>query len=115
VLPLPDHHTLYYLTIPVIGLGMAAAYGFSCVARSPGAVPRLAAILIYLAGMLPFPVRRRVVAPTDRQCPRSGACVEAARETHPGKTIVLDAIPPVVYNDSIVRERYTQPIWISCI
>jgi len=103
VLPLPDHHTVYYLSIPMIGMAMMAAYGFSCVARQPAS--RLAAslaIVAYLAAMVPVSRSATHWWHDQTAAIRSVVLgVEAAHETHPDKTIVLDGIPPNVYNDSI--------------
>ncbi|MES1258234.1 MAG: hypothetical protein ABUS51_07380, partial [Acidobacteriota bacterium] len=109
VLPLPDHHSDYYLTIPLAGLGMTAAWGFTCAwrAASGGGTGRVwqgvavLAIAVYLAGMIP--VSRSA---TRWAFEKSGAVrglvlgVDAARHTHPGKVILLDGLPDQLYHDS---------------
>jgi hypothetical protein len=104
VLVLPDHHSDYYLAIPLIGLAMLLGYGATCGVREYGRWRLLALLPLtgYLVGMIPVsrsatrwwlnksePVRALVLG------------VAAAREKHPGKAILLDGIPGVVYDDSM--------------
>jgi hypothetical protein len=111
MLPLPDHYSDYYLTVPVIGPAMLGGLGIS---RALAAVSTrrllrplcVCAVLIMLAAYL------RVMVPTariatrwwlDRSLAVRGLVlgVRAAEETHPGKTIVLDGIPKDLYDSSI--------------
>jgi hypothetical protein len=111
MLPLPGHHSDYYLTIPVIGPAMLGGLGIARALsnwRQP-AVGRLlpaCAVLILLAAYM------RVMIPTARTATRwwldrSQAVrglvlgVQAAEEAHPGKTVVLDGVKSDVYDSSM--------------
>jgi hypothetical protein len=104
VLVLPEHHSDYYLTIPLIGLGMLVGFGVTCGAREAGRLRWLALVPVfaYLCGMVPIsqaashwslektgPVRALVLG------------TQAAREKHPGKTILLNGITAGLYEDSM--------------
>lgn len=104
MLPIPDHRSDYYLTIPLIGLSMAAAWGVECAWRA-GWIWRVPAILVvaaYLGVMVP-------VSDADGQwwltrSIHSRAIVlgaVAAQQAHPGKTIVLDGVTTGVYEDAV--------------
>jgi Dolichyl-phosphate-mannose-protein mannosyltransferase len=114
MLPLPDHRTDYYLTIPLLGLAMLGAFGISEAWTAVGAwagVWKLAAVampLVYLIGM--YPVTR--VAERwwlDRSLAVRGLVlgVAAAQEAHPGKTIVLDGVNTDLYNISMADSALT--------
>jgi hypothetical protein len=112
MLPLPDHHSDYYLTIPLIGLAMLAGLGIS---RALGAAfdqIGLQRTLVACAALLLLAAYLRVMVPTARIAARwrldrsrevRGLVlgVKAAEEAHPGKTIVLDGIKSDVYDSSI--------------
>jgi hypothetical protein len=104
ILVLPDHHTDYYLFLPLIGLGMFFGYGFTCGVRDFGRRRWLAAIPLaaYLWGMIPIsqaathwtlgktqPVRGLVLG------------LQAAREKHPGKTILINGMTGELYHNSL--------------
>jgi 4-amino-4-deoxy-L-arabinose transferase-like glycosyltransferase len=112
VLPLWDHHSDYYLTIPLIGLGMLAGWA---VARG-GAVVRAGAaiaVLLYLGGMIPA-ARAATHWWLERTIPVRGLVlgVEAARDSHPGKVILLDGITSELY-DSAVGQAAFLPLGIT--
>jgi len=109
MLPLKDHRTDYYLTIPVIGIAMlggAAAgkyWNQSLMRRAIVVIP----ITAYLWAMVPvtegvtqwwrnrsLSVRTLVLG------------VEAARQTHPGKAIVLDGITTELFNLSFAHSPF---------
>jgi hypothetical protein len=109
VLVLPDHHSDYYLTIPLIGFGMLAGWATARAVLEFGTRALVAALPLaaYFIGMVPMsqaatrwalqktePVRTLVLG------------VEAARRTHPGKSILLDRIPASVYTDSIAHGAF---------
>lgn len=115
VLILPDHYTDYYLTIPLLGLGMLFGFGATCGSRDYGKWRYLAILPIaaYLTVMIPVsrsatrwwlnktePVRALVLG------------VEAAHRTHPGKAILLDGLPGPVYDDSMSQGAF-YPLHIS--
>jgi hypothetical protein len=99
-LPLPDHRTGYYLTIPVAGLAMLGGWGISR-AIDAGFVWQVAALLplvVYLAGMIPL-AKQSTRWWRDRTGPVRGLVlgVKAAQESNPGKTIVMEGISPDLF------------------
>jgi hypothetical protein len=104
VLVLPDHMTDYYLTIPLIGLAMMFGYGVTCGVRDLGNWRWLALIPIaaYLCGMIPIS-NSATNWSYEKTLPIRGIVlgVEAAREKHPGKAILLDGLSEGKYNDSV--------------
>ena len=106
VLPLPDHHSDYYLTIPVAGLAMTAAWGLAAALRS-GANRRVwaglagLAMVVHLAGMIPISRAATRWAYDKSQAVRGVVLgVQAAHQTHPGKPILLDGMSEQLYHDS---------------
>jgi hypothetical protein len=105
ILPLPGHHTDYYLTIPLAGLGMLAGWGCTRAWHAPHRAWRIvsiAAVMAYLYAMVPVsraathwwqertqPVRSLVLG------------VGAARESHPRQVILLDGITSALYSASV--------------
>lgn len=114
VLPLRDHVTDYYLTLPVIGVAMLL--GAALAAR-----PRVAAlpVALYLAMMLPAAtVGTRWYADRSRHVRTLVLGVMRGREQHPGKAILLDGVDDELYAAAIahsafgslgVREVYLAP------
>jgi hypothetical protein len=112
VLPLPDHHSDYYLTIPLIGLAMLAGWAVSCAWRNgrrsemPGnrawQIAPAVVIIAYLCGMIPV-ARSASRWALEKTKPVRGLVlgVEAAHRSHPGKAIVLTGITPQLFEDSI--------------
>jgi hypothetical protein len=111
MLPLPGHHSDYYLTIPLIGLAML---GGLAVSRAFGAVStrRFLRPLCVCAALILLAAYLRVMVPTARTSTRwwldrsrevRGLVlgVQAAQEAHPGKTVVLDGIKTDLYDRSI--------------
>jgi hypothetical protein len=104
VLPLANHQSDYYLTIPLAGFGMLAGFGVTCAVRDFGRW-RLAA-LVPLAGyfILMIPVSRSATHWTFEKTRPIEALVVGvaqARERHPNDAIVIDRLPPPVYKDSM--------------
>jgi hypothetical protein len=102
--PLPDHHTDYYVSIPLIGLAMLGALGISQALRSTWIwrAPALASLVLYLSVMVPA-TQTALRFWIDRSLPMRGLVlgVAAAHQTHPGKIIVLDGITSSLYDDAI--------------
>jgi hypothetical protein len=114
MLPIPDHHTDYYVTVPLIGLSILAAWGAVSAFRSDwtmrGLVWRVAAFLLTV-GFL------RVTTTVSQSNTRwwmnhSGQAralvlgAEAAHRSHPGKTIVLDAVTTDLYEDAVAQAGF---------
>ncbi len=116
VLPLANHRTDYYLTIPAIGIAMlgGAAAGHCCRSMTLAslraflqsavvAIP----IAVYLWAMIP--VTRAV---TDWWLIKSLAVrtlvlgARSASQTHPGKAIVLDAVTTDLFNFSLAHSAF---------
>lgn len=97
VLVLPDHHSDYYLTLPLIGLAMLFGFGFS--RWRWWALLPLAA---YFYGMIPISLSATRWS-LDKTKPIRGIVLgaQAASEKHPGKAIVLNGITKGLYLDSI--------------
>jgi hypothetical protein len=110
MLPLPDHRTDYYLTVPLIGLAMLGAFGISEAWNAAGGwkIVAVALPVLYLTGM--YPVTRVATRwQLDRSLEVRGLVlgVAAAQESHPGKTIVLDGISSDLYNISMADSAIT--------
>jgi hypothetical protein len=110
VLPLPDHRSDYYLTIPLIGLAMLGGLGLAQALHSRWRWRIAAAIALaaYLACMIPV---TRIASQwwLDRSLQVRGLVlgVQAAEATHPGKTIVLDGVTSDLYNISLADSAIT--------
>jgi hypothetical protein len=104
VLSLPDHISDYYLTVPLIGLAMAGAWGIAMAWRSTPLlrVAALIPLVAYLGAMLPS-TRTAVNYWVERGYPIRGLVlgVQAAQQAHPGKAIVLDGITSQLYDDAV--------------
>jgi hypothetical protein len=115
LLPLPNHRTDYYLTIPIIGLSMLAASSVARLIeeRRPEArgVWRLAAptalVAIYLLAMIPA-AHAGVVWWYERSYPLRALVlgVDAAQKTHPGKIIVMDGITDALWDDGFAQGAF---------
>jgi 4-amino-4-deoxy-L-arabinose transferase-like glycosyltransferase len=106
VLPLWDHHSDYYLTIPLVGLGMLAGWAVArggTVVRAGAAI----ALLLYLGGMIPA-ARAASHWWLERTLPVRGLVlgVEAATESHPGKIILLDGITSELYDNAVGQAAF---------
>jgi len=110
VLVLPDHHTDYYLTMPLIGLSMLIGFGVTCVVRAAGKWRWVALIPVfaYLCGMVPVSLAATRWS-LDKTKPVRGLVLgaQAAQQKHPGKVIVLNGITSGLYLDSIAQGAFT--------
>ena len=110
MLPLPEHRTDYYLTIPLIGLAMLGGWGVSEALHSRWTwqVATLIPLIAYLSCMIPV---TRIAARwwLNRSQAVRGLVlgVKAAEAAHPGKTIVLDGITSDLYNASLADSALT--------
>jgi hypothetical protein len=95
VLPLRDHISDYYLTIPTVGLAMLGGWGFAR-AWKAGVLWRLAAIAVSAAYIYPSAVQGRIVTAWyyHRSIPIRNLyrAVERAHELHPNKIILLTGV-----------------------
>lgn len=102
VLVLPQHLTEYYLTLPLIGLGMLFGFGVTRGVENLGKLRWLALIPVfaYLYGMIPISLAASRWSLNKTDTVRGivlGA--QAAQEKHPGKVIVLNGITAEKYQD----------------
>ena len=109
VLPLRDHLSVYYLTIPTIGLAVLGAWGF-CEAWQRGGALRTVSLLAataYLAASLPV---ARYETRWDYENARAARTlvrgVARARELHPGKVILLTGVNGDLFWTAIVEKPF---------
>jgi hypothetical protein len=110
MLPLPDHRTDYYLTIPLIGLAMLGGWGVSQALHSRWTwqVATLIPLAAYLGCMIPVTrIASRWWLDRSQGVRALVLGVRAAESTHPGKTIVLDGITSDLYNASLADSAVT--------
>ncbi len=101
VLPLRDHVSEYYLTLPLVGLAALAGYAFARAPRVPA--------LVLAAGYLYFSVPAAHAGAAwwrSRADAARGLVlgVEAAHKLHPGKIILLSGVTDKLFWDA-VRHR----------
>jgi hypothetical protein len=109
VLPLRDHLSDYYLTMPLIGLAMLAGWAVAAAWRSRWYARTAAVVLaaVYLASSLP--VARAV---TRWHYDRSRAArtlvlgLARAHELHPDKTILLTGVTSELFWSAIADKAY---------
>jgi hypothetical protein len=100
VLPLRDHISDYYLTLPIIGLAILGAYALVRAWSQPGAW-RLVAVAAAAAYMITMVRFDRIATSWWNQ--RSWAVermvlgVERGHQLHPDKTIVLDGVDSALF------------------
>ena len=109
VIPLRDHITDYYLTLPVMCLAMLGAYALVKAWRAGVAWKAVSAVLV--AGFLvqQLPVARRTADWYRRRAKAQEALVMGvarAHELHPGKTILLDGVDDDLFWGTIVQRPF---------
>ena len=109
ILPLSNHRTDYYLTIPVIGLAMLGAAAAGQYWNQPLKQRALMAIPLGAYFFVMIPVTRAVTRWTLSQSLQVRTLVlgvSAARHTHPGKVIVLSGVGTDLYNLSFLHSPF---------
>jgi hypothetical protein len=110
MIPLPGHLSDYYLTIPLIGLAMTAAWGVVRIWESRILWAQAAVVLLTTAWMLPMIESGRAgVAWWVTHSRDVHALVESvatARQAHPGKAIALQGVSRQLYNDAISQAAF---------
>lgn len=109
LLPLSGHRSDYYLTIPVIGVGMLAGWGIGMAWKSSDqAGDRLwqlvpvAFVLVYFAGMIPVARTATAWWWSRAEAVRTMVLgVDAAHRAHPDSVIVLDGVTTELFNNAI--------------
>ncbi|MCW5983334.1 MAG: hypothetical protein KIT09_34905 [Bryobacteraceae bacterium] len=100
VLPLRDHFTEYYLTLPTIGIAMLGAWAFS-EAWKVGPLLRVAAVVLAAIYLVPSAALTRSIVGWNLE--RSQAVrmfvlgVGRAQQLHPGKIVLLDNLSPDLF------------------
>lgn len=101
VLPLRNHLTHYYLTIPLIGLAMLGAWGIATALRSRSVVLGMAAFGLALAYATPSAWAGRGMArETSAISRRAGTFVRslaAAQQLHKGKPLLVSHLDAQLY------------------
>ena len=109
LLPLLGHRSDYYLTIPAIGIAVAAAQGISLSWQRGWGWRAVVAVVIalYLVAMIRMD---RIAAQWWRQrdVPIRALVLGLgqARENHPHKAIVLDGVTDDLYNDALAWQAF---------
>ncbi len=100
LLPLRDHMSTYYLTIPTVGLAMLAGWGLAEAMRSRMALRLISAVLVAVYLTASIPLSR---AETRWHYNRSHAVrdlvrgVERARQLHPAEAILVTGVSSEVF------------------
>ena len=108
VLPLTDHVSEYYLTLPAIGLAMLAGWAL-VEAWASGVVWRAAAIaslLVYLSALPANWKETRARYLFSRRIENLTLGVEEARNLHPGKVILLQDVDDYLFWQGILDRPF---------
>lgn len=109
MLPLPNHVTDYYLTIPIIGFAMLAAGQIAQAARR-NAIWRLSVLVVavvYFVSMVPAARSASHWWYERSQLARTIVLgVEAAHRTHPGKTIVISGATGEMWDTALAQAPF---------
>ena len=109
VLPLTNHRTDYYLTIPVIGLAMLAAAAAGQYWNRPFLERALMVIPLGAYLFVMSPVTRAVThwwLGQSLQVRTLVLGVSAARQTHPGKVIVINGVTTDLFDLSLAHSAF---------
>jgi len=109
VIPLRDHITDYYLTLPLIGLAMAGGYALSSAWRAGAAWRIVSAVLAVGFLVMQAPSARRITQwwrDRSRVQQRLVMGVARAHELHPGKTILLDGVDDALFWGAIEQRPF---------
>jgi hypothetical protein len=107
LLPLRDHVTEYYLTLPAIGLAMLMAQALGTNAAYPAVLVPAFALVAYL--YLQVPSARghaRWYFDRSREVRSIVLGIRHARELHPGKAILLTDVSPQLYSMSVAHSAF---------
>ncbi len=109
VLPLRDHFTDYYLTLPLIGIAMLSAYGFAMAYRERMLWKTVASALLALYLMECIPSARGAAQwnyDRSQRIKRLVLGVAVADKREPGKTILLDGVDEDMFNSAISQSPF---------
>ncbi|MDQ6760754.1 MAG: hypothetical protein M3Z32_12955 [Acidobacteriota bacterium] len=109
VLPLRDHFTDYYLTLPLIGIAMLSAYAFAVAYRQRILFKTAATVLLALYLVECVPSARGAARwnyDRSQRIKRLVLGVAAANKREPGKTILLDGVDEDVFNSAISQSSF---------
>ena len=109
VIPLRDHITDYYLTLPLMGLAMAGGYALASAWRAGAAWKAVSTILAAGFLVMQAPSARRITQwwrDRSRIQQRLVMGVARAHELHPGKTILLDGVDDALFWGSIEQRPF---------
>ncbi len=109
VLPLRNHFSLYYLTLPTIGLAMLGGWGLAAASKSR-LVWKIAALALLGAYCVPLPAiraetRQRYLLSRNIEGMLMG--VEEARRLHPGRIILLTGLSDELFWNAVLDRPFT--------
>ena len=120
VLPLPRHISSYYLTLPSLGIAMLAGYAMVRAWRSGWAARSAAGVLAAAFLVVQVPVAHGGCKWWSERSIRGRrwiAHVQAARQRHPGKSIVYQGFQTEVYYNVVTNAALNlidgHDVWLS--
>jgi len=110
VLPLRDHVSLYYLSLPTLGLAILGGYALVNAWRSATASRTAAAVLVtaYLAVVVPVDwIAAEWWGQRSWAVERMVLGVAAARQLHPKEAILLDGVDSTLFWSGVFHDPFT--------
>ena len=109
LLPLREHITDYYLTVPTIGLAMLGAWAFTSAwnAGRATAIVGTALVIVYIAASIPVSsfLTRSYYHRSQRARTTVLGVVEISR-AHPGKSIILSGVDPELFHAAVLHRPF---------
>ncbi len=109
LLPLRDHFTDYYLTIPLIGLSMWGAWAIVCGWRQAGLAKAAAILLAAVYLIVNIPLARSNVNAFYKLSVRIQTMTEAVvqqHQLHPDQPVMLTSVEPDLFWSAIVHKPF---------
>jgi hypothetical protein len=110
LLPLREHVTDYYLTIPMIGLAMLGAWAVASAwhARRVTAIAGTALLILYIGASIPVSrfLTRSYYDRSQRARTTILGVVEISRG-HPGKAVLLSGVDPELFHATVLHHPFT--------
>ncbi len=109
VLPLRDHFTDYYLTLPIIGIAMLGAYAFAKAYRERilGKTVAVALLALYLCESVPSALgAARWTLDRSLYIKHLVLGVATAHKHEPDKTILLDGIDDTLFDSAVSQKSF---------
>ncbi|MGI8743957.1 MAG: hypothetical protein ACR2NN_15550 [Bryobacteraceae bacterium] len=97
VLPLKNHFTDYYVTVPAIGLAMLSGWAIASI-RGPSIAPACLLVAVYLAvAITDIHAAQRFYYNKARKIKHLLTAVTSVQREHPGKTILVEGVDNDTY------------------